>query len=104
MFLAIWAACLSAVINCEVSRAETSPMAQMSFVPCTARYSLTKTAPCASRNFGGIYEEFGVNPKAGMYMSVTNFLPVDRVSSVCPFERVVEDLIVVSSLISTFRF
>ena len=44
----------------------------------------TSTYPLSSRNLDGMYDEFGLSPKAGIYMSASNCSPFDRVSVTLP--------------------
>jgi len=104
MFLARWVDCLSQVMNCHDSTSETSPMAHTSVAPLTRRNLSTITDPLALRKGTGIYEELGIKPNVGTYISVISLSPLESVNSFRPFGSYTKPMTFISSLTSTFRF
>lgn len=104
MCLAAYVDCRAIDTNCDHSVSETSPIAQMSCAPLILRNSSTITCPLALRNRLGMYEEFGIRPNVGMYMSATSFSPSEKTSSCRLSDVLVDFMTFVCNFMCTFNF
>ena len=57
----------------------------------------------SSRNFDGMYDELGLNPKAGMYMSASSCSPFESLSVIPPSGVGDEETTFARYLIETWR-